>query len=56
MFVRKSDPYVKFRFGQYTKKSSVKRGNLNPTWDEPFHFKIVDLSAELPVLQSRLPI
>lgn len=49
MDFRKSDPYVKFHFSPNTKTSSVKRGNLNPTWTESFVFKIADLSAELPV-------
>jgi hypothetical protein len=54
MDFRKSDPYVKFRFCGITKKSSVKRGELNPTWNEEkdkcsFIFKIADLSAEMPV-------
>ena len=45
----KSDPYAKLAFGKSTKKSKVKRGDLNPTWNESFVFKI-DKVAELPVL------
>jgi len=49
MDFRKSDPYCKFRFTDIVKKSTVKRGELNPTWAESFIFKIADQSAELPV-------
>jgi hypothetical protein len=51
MDFRKSDPYVKLRFCQTMKKSTVKRGELNPTWNESFTFKIADQSAELPALE-----
>ena len=50
MDFRKSDPYVKFQFFQTTKQSTVKRGELNPTWDESFVFKIEDQNSELPPL------
>jgi Ca2+-dependent lipid-binding protein len=49
MDFRKSDPYCKFRFTDIVKKSTVKRGELNPTWAESFIFKIADQSAEMPV-------
>jgi len=49
MDFRKSDPYAKLAFCNNSKKSTVKRGDLNPTWNEVFTFKIADLAAELPV-------
>ena len=49
MDFRKSDPYAKLAFCNNSKKSTVKRGDLNPTWNEVFTFKIADLAADLPV-------
>ena len=46
----KSDPFVVFHFGGRVQKSSVKRGHLNPRWEESFIFKILDPHEDLPVL------
>ncbi|XP_065836716.1 multiple C2 and transmembrane domain-containing protein 1-like isoform X2 [Oscarella lobularis] len=40
----KSDPYVKMKLGRkQRRKSSTIQKNLNPNWNEPFHFFISDI-------------
>ena len=46
----KSDPYAKLTLGKVTKTSTVKRGQLNPDWDEAFLFTIADVGQALPPL------
>ena len=46
----KSDPYAKLALGKITKTSTVKRGQLNPDWDEAFFFTIADVAQALPPL------
>lgn len=42
-----SDPYVKFKCGQFKYRSNVIYRNLNPQWDESFQFRA--LHSELPL-------
>lgn len=44
-----SDPYVKFKCGQFKYRSNVIHRNLNPEWNEAFSFKTHNLSLPLKV-------
>jgi Ca2+-dependent lipid-binding protein len=44
-----SDPYVKFKCGQFKYRSMVVNRNLNPEWNEAFSFITSQLSAPLEV-------
>ena len=45
----KSDPYVKLKMSDDrlpSKKTRVKRSNLNPEWNEEFKFVVIDLENQ----------
>ncbi|RLN72217.1 hypothetical protein BBJ28_00000535 [Nothophytophthora sp. Chile5] len=52
-FNGKSDPYVVFKVGSTTRKSSIIRANLNPEWDpeETFAFIAEDPKAAILEVQ-----
>lgn len=48
-FMGKSDPYVKLKLtegGMPSKKTSVKRSNLNPEWNEDFKLIVKDPESQ----------
>ncbi len=44
-----SDPYVKFKCGEYRYRSNVIHRNLDPEWNETFDFQTSDLKRPLRV-------
>ena len=44
-----SDPYVKFKCGQFKYRSTVVSRNLNPEWNEAFSFVTSQLTLPLEV-------
>lgn len=48
----KSDPYVVFRVGDATKKSTIVMNSLNPHWTPPekFEFEVADWESEFIVV------
>jgi hypothetical protein len=51
-----SDPFVKFECFGASDKSSVKKKNLNPEWNESFVLKVDDPAAILEVIKRLHPL
>lgn len=48
-FMGKSDPYVRLKLTEdrlSSKKTTVKRSNLEPVWNEEFNFVVKDLETQ----------
>jgi len=50
----KSDPFVELVLQHNRKKTNVKKGTINPTWNETFEFDVYDISQPLYVNVFRL--